>query len=416
MEKIPDFNNDTNSRDPREAWNDPMDPQGTMDVGRAGEELTEDKHEDARAEVSDIMNKHVSRRSILKLGLGAAAGLAAGKLGIGTLDDKKPDPSKLAFEDSLPMKELEKEGQEKVPTDLTPLKQLVEYHRIKDMSGGIEATRREHYSELGESNDMRETVGNMHKLLDSPEYDLDVDDVVEPFKSRNLESWLGTLIAAQETRWEVTTSDAGARGITGIMPPTAKDLKDMGYIDIDDPKDVDDPAIALKATAGYLAWERDNFFGERNTDLCLHAYNGGWTLCGFTEYARDNEIELTSENFYDYMQGEVINRKIDENTENENYVHTLDDRSTTLIDVGKLFDVSLETLLATNPDLDPKSMVRGETKVAIPLDEINAKTWRYTIFRKEFEMLNYVPELKAKLDYLRDHFSDEIPVTLPEEV
>jgi len=250
---------------------------------------------------------------------------------------------------------------------------------VKDINFGLQSVFNREYDRIVREPEGREDMEASVENLD----ELDIQRFVQPFVDRGLPYKLAYMIAIQETRAKNDTSWAGAKGITGIMPSTAEHY---GYT----AEDVKDPYIAAEITARYLVDERDDRFGE-NTDMLLHAYNGGGGLFGFT--SAYPEKERTPENFYAYME-KKINREAEEKLKAGYHVHTFDTRTKNLSEVSALFDVPLEELQEANPDLVPTEMEYGDT-IQIPLEHAGAETWRQ-VFRKYFETLYYTFEVYGK--------------------
>ncbi len=266
----------------------------------------------------------------------------------------------------------------------TPLEQLHAYGEIKDLKSGIKILFDDHYryfvmTEKGKK-DVETAIYNLSKL--------NMSEIINMYRARQLPEELAYMIAIQETRGVAKKSSAGARGITGIMPSTARA---MGY----SVEDVSDPYIANKITAEYLTNERNKRFGN-DVDLLLHAYNAGGRLFGFTK--KTTKEERTLKNFYTYMQN-YINSIYKEVKEKGYYEHTIDDKDKTLTHISKRFNVSLRDILEEN-NLDENSPIHVGDKIKIPYHDMeNASK---ILFRKPFEALNYVPEIKAKYKAIRD--------------
>ncbi len=267
---------------------------------------------------------------------------------------------------------------------MTPMVQIERYGRIIDLEKGIKALEYEHYKKLTEDEkgkrDMQVAVKNMSKV--------NLSKMIKPFSERGLPEELAYMIAIQETRGRTKTSWAGARGMTGIMPATAKAL---GF----KPKDADNPYKAMEMTAKYLEAEKKDRF-ENDTNLLLHAYNAGGGLFGFTRIF--SKEERTAENFYKYMEY-YINFRLREVKENGYYVHTVDKKDKNITSISKRFKVSVQDILKENGFTESTIIHRGD-KIKIPYSDMNKAA--KVLFRKQFEALDYAPELRAKYNALKD--------------
>ncbi len=267
---------------------------------------------------------------------------------------------------------------------MTPMEQIEKYGKIRNLGKGIKALENEHYKKLTEDKkgkrDMQVAVKNMSKV--------NLSKMIKPFSERGLPEELAYMIAIQETRGRTKTSWAGARGMTGIMPATAKAL---GF----KPKDADNPYKAMEMTAEYLETEKKDRF-ENDTDLLLHAYNAGGGLFGFTRIF--SKEERTAENFYKYMES-YINFILREVKENGYYVHTVDKKDKNLTSISKRFKVSVQDILKEN-GFTESTIIRVGDEIKIPYSDMNKAA--KVLFRKPFEALNYAPELKAKYKALKD--------------
>ncbi len=266
----------------------------------------------------------------------------------------------------------------------TPLEQLQAYGEIKDLRAGIKILFDDHYrrfirTEKGKK-DMEIAVQNISKL--------NMSKIIELYKAMQLPEELAFMIAIQETRATNKKSFAGARGLTGVMPATAKAF---GYTSAD----LNDSYIANKITAKYLTTERKERFGN-DIDMLLHAYNAGGGLFGFTKSVPREE--RTVENFYKYME-EYINRVYKEVKEKGYYTHTIDKKDKNLTTISKRFDISLNDLLKEN-NFTKETLIHCGDKIKIPYRNMNKAA--KILFRKPFETLNYVPEIKAKYKAIKD--------------
>lgn len=272
---------------------------------------------------------------------------------------------------------------EKILKTETPLEQLQVYGEIKNLEFALEAVHDRHYRHLMDDenrNDMETAAANISKL--------EMDKITELYKARQLPEELAYMVAIQETRGRNVTSWAGARGMTGIMPSTARA---MGYKE----EDLDDSYTASQITAKYLTTERNDRFGN-NVDMLLHAYNGGGGLFGFTGTIPKDE--RTPENFYKYME-DYINTRYKKVEEDGHYKHVVDKNDKTLSSISERFDMPLKNILEEN-GFTEETIIHNGDMIKIPFDDMNKAA--KILFRKPFETLNYTPELKAKYKALKD--------------
>lgn len=337
--------------------------------------------------------KNPDRRRFLKKAVRNAVALGALSTVPYLIDtDSEPEESNSIEEHEKKSVEVEKiveeikrdDAREKIVETLSPLEQLDAFGEVKDLQAGVDTVYADHYEHLTTSgkgkNDMRVAVKNLSKL--------NMQKIAKPFEERNLPKELSYMIAIQETRGKKKISHAGARGITGIMPKTAKAL---GF----KTKDADDPYKASEMTAEYLAIERDDRFGD-DTDLLFHAYNAGGGLFGYTKTERKKE-DRSAEGFYSYME-EYINTTYKEVKEH-GYRHTVDVKDTNLVQLSRRFKVPLVRILkANNLEIDSE-LHEGDT-VVIPFVDMHHAA--KVVFRKPFEALRYAPQLKAKYQALKD--------------
>ncbi len=265
---------------------------------------------------------------------------------------------------------------------LTPLEQMQELGRVEDLEEGIRAIYTKHHEYLTQNpngrRDMEIATQNMSKL--------DMRKLVEPFKKKDIPQQFAYMIAIQETRGRNVTSWAGARGMMGLMMYTVKKL---GL----STERIHDPYESGKIAAEYLEAERERF-GD-NVDMLLHAYNGGAGLFGFT--ATTQKEERVPENFYAFME-QHINRRYREMLSRGYREHVIE-KGDTLMQLSREYKVSLRALFKLNHMNDDSVLHIGE-KVKVPFN--NSKDEIKELFRKEFEVLHYAPEVKAKYEALKD--------------
>lgn len=276
----------------------------------------------------------------------------------------------------------------------TPLEQIEEFGMIKNLDLGMQAIHDRHYAYLTSTEKGKRDMEIATKNISG----LNVKKVAEPFKKRGLPEELAYLIAIQETRGKPVTSWAGARGITGIMPATAKA---MGFT----PEDADNPYIAIEITARYLEGEKERF-GD-SVDMLLYAYNAGGGLFGFTENTpRDKR---TPEHFYEYMR-EYMNDIFSKVVENGYYEHVIEKSDKNLTNISKRFNVPVYKIEQAN-NFKKDSVIYVGDVIKIPYDDL--KIAAKILLRKPFEALRYAPEVKAKQKALIDSgMSEKIELSM----
>lgn len=331
----------------------------------------------------------ITRRLFLKAGLAAAGTFVVGDFlktqGIEREIEEISNSNKKEVQNTPSEVTPTHVSEEKSPTIFDPLEQLKVYGRIRDLEAGLEMYQDKHYFELIETKDGLKDIQTAAENI--KQYDL--EKMSEPFIEKGLPKELAYMIAIQETRGRSQKSSAGARGMTGIMPATAKAL---GF----QPKEADNPYLASRMTAEYLATEREERFGKVNDEfILLHAYNAGGGLFGFTE--KTPKEKRTCKNFYRYME-EYINSRYKE-TKERGYRHTLDEEDTSLEAVSRRFEVPLNKLLKAN-GFTEKTIIHEGDKVLIPFENLDDAA--KIIFRKPLEALQYVPEVKAKFNALKN--------------
>lgn len=333
-----------------------------------------------------------SRRRFIKkaiqtgLGVGATASLVPGVLEMLSKDEPQEENRE------------EEEKKERIPpVVITPLEQLAAYGEIRDLKKGVEALYSDHYRYLTTTGkgkeDMRRAVKNLSHL--------DLKKMARPFKERGLPLELAYMIAIQETRARNTTSWAGARGLTGIMPKTAKA---HGY----DPDDAYNPYIASEITARYLETEKEDRFGD-DIDLLLYSYNAGGGLFGYTKTVPEKK-ERTVEGFYEYME-DYFNTRYNEVKEKGYYEYTIRSGDT-LLRISRFFRVPLEDILEKN-GLTMESVIHEGDILKVPFTDM--QDFVKVIFRKPLEAIRYTPELKAKYKAMKDRgFTERIELAMNE--
>ncbi len=275
------------------------------------------------------------------------------------------------------------ETSEKMPS-LSPLEQLIQQGRIIDLKSGLGVLYEEQVKFLSEvpsgMQDMKTAVENIRKI--------GMDVLTKPFKDAGFPPQLGFMIAIQETRGKSVISSSGARGVMGIMPQTAKDHKHK-------PEDMNDPGKAAGVSAKLLASERVRFGND--LEVLLTAYNAGGGLHGFTRTAKKEERTL--DNFYAFMQ-KRMNERYSEARDAGYYEYTLrrPQKPEVLKRVFGLDDEAIK-LLPTQI-INGVVMVVKNTHIRVTFDSSSEKAIK-RLFRAEFEMIQYVPEIKAKYEALR---------------
>ncbi len=316
---------------------------------------------------------------------GVVAGGVLGAIGLNTLRTESESTSMIEdlddapFEPLVPEIETEKESIEKVP-DATIEEQLKQFGYIKDLREALRAHERDHQksfieTEIGKR-DLETAVANIKKL--------NMEKLMEPFTKHKLPEDLAYMIAIQETRGENVVSHAGALGITGIMPQTARSFGK-------EPEALEDPYVATAMSADFLKREIPAF--GRNIPMLLHVYNGGAGLMGFTEvYPKE---KWKPKYFYEYMQSH-INKKYRELKENA--VTYKIQKGDTIDSISKACNVSMETLLKHN-NLEKGDTIIAGRSLKIPITNIE-EIIRVGL-RKELELIRYVPEIRAKYSALK---------------
>jgi hypothetical protein len=275
------------------------------------------------------------------------------------------------------------ETREKMPS-LSPLEQLIQQGRITDLKSGLGVLYGEQVKFLSEvpsgMQDMKTAVENIRKI--------GMDVLTKPFKDVGFPPQLGFMIAIQETRGKSVILSSGARGVMGIMPQTAKDHKHK-------PEDMNDPEKAAGVSARLLASERVRFGND--LEVLLTAYNAGGGLHGFTKVTKKEERTL--DNFYAFMQ-KRMNERYARVSEAGYYEYTIrrPQKPEVLKRVFGLDDEAIK-LLPTQL-IHGVMMVPKNTLVRGTFDSSSEKTIKF-LFRAEFEMIQYVPQMKAKYEALR---------------
>jgi hypothetical protein len=271
---------------------------------------------------------------------------------------------------------------EREPIHLTPIEQFTKFGKIKNLHSAIETIHDCHYEHITNTGvgkrDMQEATENLSKL--------DMNRFTEPFKDADIPQQFAYMIAIQETRGRVETSWAGARGIMGIMPDTARSF---GY----QPEAVDDPYIASEVAAKYIEEERTRFGDD--VDMLLHSYNGGGSLFYFADST--SKTERTAENFYLYMEA-YMNARHDEARE-QGYVEVTIQKGDTLSEIARDWSVSLSEIFNLNA-MNEKTVLHVGKEVMVPYNDSEDFLKRF--FRSELEVLQYAPEVKAKYEALKD--------------
>jgi len=351
--------------------------------------ISPNKHrEEKKIEVKKEENFTMTRRRFLSGSL-ALATLAAAKLSSLPTEIKKEEkhethviPEEVGVLEEKNEKKIPKED---LPVVLTPYEQLCAYGEIRNLKEGLKVVYDKHYFQLSKTEDglydMKKATRNIARY--------DMKKMKEPFIKNDLPQELAYMIAIQETRGRNQKSHRGALGITGILPTTAKML---GF----NAKKVNDPYLANRITAQYLAVEHKERFGDVNDiDILLHAYNAGGGLFGFTQVTKSKE--RTSENFYKYMEN-YINTKFHEVRE-RGYVHTVDKEDKNLVSICERFEIPLRKLLVVN-NISEKTLIYEGDRLIIPFETLEDAA--KIIFRKPMETLQYVPQLRAKYKALKD--------------
>jgi hypothetical protein len=326
---------------------------------------------------------NASRRNFV-IGAATVAGYAALR-SVPQSDIERPVPVPLDVPETVEIPATQENAETLVLR--TPLEQMQELGRVEDLEEGIRAIYTKHHEYLTQNpngrRDMEIATQNMSKL--------DMRKLVEPFKDRNIPQQFAYMIAIQETRGKNVTSWSGAKGITGLMPKMIKFFGGKAHAETRSP--TDNPYVAGTLTADYIKAERARF-GD-NVDMLLHAYNGGAGLFGFT--ATTQKEERVPENFYAFME-QHINRRYREMLSRGYREHVIE-KGDTLMQLSREYKVSLRALFKLN-HMNDDSVLRIGDKVKVPFN--NSKEEIKELFRKEFEVLHYAPEVRAKYEALKD--------------
>lgn len=338
----------------------------------------EEKQKPASDDVVDEKRRFIV--GSLASGLGMAALSRRFTIPSSKIDtDIKDLENDVPFEPLVPEIEIEKESVEKVP-DATLEEQLEQFGYIKDLKEALRAHERDHERSFTETEsgkrDLETAVANIKKL--------NMQKLMEPFAENDLPEDLAYMIAIQETRGKNVVSHAGALGITGIMPQTARSFGEK-------PEAVHDPYVATKMAADFLKREVPAF--GRNIPMLLHVYNGGAGLMGFTDkYPKE---KWKPKYFYEYMQSH-INKKYRELKE-VGITYKIQ-KGDTFYSIAKACNVPVETLLKHNNLEEGEAIIAGRS-LKIPIT--NTEEILRDGLRKELELIRYVPEIRAKYSALK---------------
>lgn len=120
-----------------------------------------------------------------------------------------------------------------------------------------------------------------------PFYSLSYEsDIVESSKAYGVDPYLVAAVIRTESNWdEDAESHSGARGLMQLMPETARDMVQQGYVDGRefDPSDLSDPSVNIRYGCAYLSYLLDYFNGA--TDKAIAAYNAG--MGNVDDWAKD---------------------------------------------------------------------------------------------------------------------------------
>ena len=352
------------------------------------------KKENKRGQKTGVESVQIDRRNFLK-GLAAATGIAFVGETLLDSDEKVRIENRDDTDREVPFEPTVERANVTTPRtndsieveniQFTPRDQLEKFGKIKDLEAGLRWYEREHTMHFLQTASGRLDIERAVRNLSS----LEMDKFMEPFRDRQLPEDIAYLIALQETRGKIgVVSHAGARGIMGIMPKT---LMLLGFKKKKVAELTKDPYLGSEVAAEHLEEDR-KIFGN-NITMLLHSYNGGANLFGFTKkFPKD---QWTPEHFYTYMQERI-------NTEYQDilkygYQYTIK-TGDTLNTIAQKYKISLKELMEVNR-VHPKSKIYAGKKMRIPLRD--TQTILDTVFAKEFELLHYVPEIRAKYTALK---------------
>lgn len=123
-----------------------------------------------------------------------------------------------------------------------------------------------------------------------PVYPLDyVDCIKDASKRYSVDATLVAAIIQAESQWDPSSQSVpGAVGLMQLMPETAEDMAQLGYVDADeyDPGDLTDPATNIEYGCAYLSYLLDYFNGS--TERAIAAYNAG--LAHVEDWVQDDTV------------------------------------------------------------------------------------------------------------------------------
>ena len=114
-------------------------------------------------------------------------------------------------------------------------------------------------------------------FLFRPFYSLSYEsDIVESSNEYGIDPYLVAAVIRTESNWdEHAESHSGAQGLMQLMPETARDMVQQGYVDGNsyNPYDLSDARVNIRYGCAYLSYLLRYFNGA--TDKAIAAYNAG---------------------------------------------------------------------------------------------------------------------------------------------
>lgn len=114
-------------------------------------------------------------------------------------------------------------------------------------------------------------------VLFRPLYGLEYEnEILDSSSAYGIDPYLVTAVIRTESNWDThAVSHSGAQGLMQLMPETARDMVNQGYVDPRefDPDMLTDPAINIRYGCAYLSYLLKYFNGA--TDKAIAAYNAG---------------------------------------------------------------------------------------------------------------------------------------------
>lgn len=153
-------------------------------------------------------------------------------------------------------------------------------------------------------------------------------------------------------------------GLTQVLTSTAQWLaKDLGYnaYGVPDEKDLYDPDIALYFGAAYLTW-LSNYQGKKQTEeFVIRGFNGGPNGIGLKSTQRYWEKYLKAKReMKEVQQSNATNGRDGKFVPGAEGVVHIVKQGDTLWAISRQYGVSLETLIALNPSINPQMLSIGQ--------------------------------------------------------